>query len=82
MDDATQLDDLHDDADAPPPRARQTHPLDLFSLTTGLLALVGAGLYLLGELTDLDVQPGLVAAAVVVLLGVAGIVLALRRPDR
>lgn len=89
MDDATQLDDLYDDENtdertgevSETPRSRQAHPLDLFSLTAGLLALVGGGLYLLGELTGVDVEPGLVAAAVVVLLGVAGIVLALRRRE-
>lgn len=55
------------------------HPLDLFSLTGGLVAVLAAGLYLLGELTDVTVEPGLVAAVVVVVLGLAGIVAAARR---
>ena len=78
----TVLDDLHDTAGSealPDGRPPQTHPLDLFSLVTGLLAVVGATLYLLGELTDLDVRPALVVAAAVVVLGGAGVVLAVRR---
>ena len=68
------------DLDAEPERRpSQAHPLDLFSLVAGLLAVIGGGLYLLGDLTDLHVEPALVVAAVVVVLGAAGIVLALRR---
>ena len=61
------------------PERTTGHPLDLFSLVAGLLAVLGAGLYLLGELTDTEVGAGLVTAVVVVVLGAAGILVAVRR---
>ncbi|HEU0103627.1 MAG TPA: hypothetical protein VFR07_15005 [Mycobacteriales bacterium] len=58
------------------------HPLDLFSLVAALVCLLVAGLYLLDELTSVEVEPGLVTAAAVVVLGGAGVLGALRRVRR
>ncbi len=55
------------------------HPVDLVSLVGGLLSLLVAGAFLVGDLTRFDPRPDLLAPLAVVGLGAAALGAALRR---
>ena len=61
------------------PRPDASHELDLVSLVAGLLAVLLAGLYLVGEVTDLSVRAAMVGALVVGALGAGALAAGLRR---
>lgn len=63
-------------------RPETVHALDVVSLVAGLLAVACAALYLLGDLTTLDIGPSVVASAVVAVLGVSGLVVGVRQVRR
>ncbi len=67
---------------AHPPQPDARHALDVVSLVAGLLAVVVAGLYLVGEVTDLTVRAALVGAVVVGALGAGALRAGLRRLRR
>ena len=54
------------------------HERDALSLMSGLLAVLAAGLYLLHDLTDVDVDARWIAPAVLLAVGTAGLLAALR----
>jgi hypothetical protein len=55
------------------------HPLDVRSLTAGFVAVAVALLYLVPDLTAVRVNGALVAAVVVVVLGLGGLLAGARR---
>lgn len=55
------------------------HPLDRTSFVAGLLAVLVALLYLVGDVVGLDVPVALVAAVVVAVLGLGGVSAGLKR---
>lgn len=58
------------------------HDRDAVSLMAGLLAVLGAGLYLLSDLGALDVDGGWVAPVVLIAVGLVGLGSTLRRSGR
>ncbi len=61
------------------------HPIDLLSLVAGVLFIALATGYIVGNYTDVEVNPRLVLPVTLVALGVAGLagsVLAQRRSDK
>lgn len=63
-------------------RPDAVHALDAISLVAGLVCALIAGLYLLADLTNAEVGPGLVTAAVVAALGAVGLLVGIRRLHR
>ncbi len=61
------------------PRSDASHELDFVSLVAGLLAVLLAGLYLVGEVTDLSVRAAMVGALGAGALGAGALAAGLRR---
>jgi hypothetical protein len=58
------------------------HRRDTTSLVLGLLLIAAAGLFLLDDLSDASLDARWVAPVVLVVVGLGGLLSAVRRPDR